>query len=44
MGLPRGATVKSVTAVKKPEANAARRKVRPLVCRNDHELYVLFEW
>jgi hypothetical protein len=44
MGLPRGATVKSITAEREPEANAAERKVRSLVCQNGHEFFVLFEW
>jgi hypothetical protein len=44
MGLPKGATVKSITAAERPDADEARRKVRSLVCRNDHEFFVLFEW
>ncbi len=44
MGLPRGSTVKSVTAAERPAAEDERWKARSLVCRNDHEFYVLFEW
>lgn len=44
MGLPRGATVKSVTAAERPAADEQRQKARSLACRNDHEFYVLFEW
>lgn len=44
MGLPRGATVKSVTAAERAEPAAPRRKMRSLVCHNDHELHVVFEW
>jgi hypothetical protein len=44
MGLPRGATVKSVTAAERAEPAEPRRKMRSLVCHNDHELHVVFEW
>lgn len=44
MGLPKDATVKSITAAERPEADDERRKVRSLACRNDHEFFVLFEW
>jgi hypothetical protein len=44
MGLPMGATVKSVTAAEEPEpADDDGKKVRALRCRNDHEFAVVFE-
>lgn len=44
MGLPKESTVKSVTAAERPDAERSRWKTRSLVCRNEHEFYVLFEW
>ncbi|WP_305882156.1 transcriptional regulator Brz [Haloplanus pelagicus] len=44
MGLPRAATVKSITAEDRPEAGNHRWKVRSIACQNGHEFFVLFEW
>lgn len=44
MGLPRGSTVKAITAVEKRDAESPARKSRELVCRNGHEFYVFFEF
>jgi hypothetical protein len=44
MGLPKEATVKSVTQAERPEPADSRRKVRSLVCDNDHEFFVMFAW
>jgi Fe2+ transport system protein FeoA len=44
MGLPRGSTVKSVTATNRPEPDGERTKLRSLGCENGHEFQVLFEW
>ncbi|MDH5019758.1 transcriptional regulator Brz [Halobacterium rubrum] len=44
MGLPMGATVKSVTAAEEPEpSDDDGKKLRALRCRNDHEFAVVFE-
>ncbi|CAP14055.1 MULTISPECIES: bacteriorhodopsin-regulating transcriptional regulator Brz [Halobacterium] len=44
MGLPMGATVKSVTAASRQEPTSDTQKVRTVECRNDHEFFVRFEW
>lgn len=44
MGLPKEATVKSITVGERPESDERRWKTRLLACQNDHEFFVLFEW
>ncbi|MFB6256023.1 MAG: transcriptional regulator Brz [Haloplanus sp.] len=43
MGLPRGATVKSISTTERPEPEAESLKLRSLACGNHHDLYVMFE-
>lgn len=44
MGLPRDATVKSVTTEPREEPDRPREKVRENVCENDHEFLVHFRY
>lgn len=44
MGLPRGATVKSVTTEAREEPDDDRAKVRPNACPNGHECYVMLRF
>ncbi|WP_084509905.1 transcriptional regulator Brz [Haloplanus natans] len=44
IGLPRSATVKSISTTERPEPAAESLKVRSLCCGNGHEFYVMFEW
>lgn len=43
-GLPKGATVQSISASERSETTNSTRKARRVSCRNDHEFFVLFEW
>jgi len=44
MGLPRNATVKSITVESRPEPDDEREKVRRNTCENGHEFVVHFRF
>lgn len=44
MGLPRNATVKSVTVERRSEPDDEREKVRGNICENEHHFVVHFRY